>query len=231
MQPKAGYTGVENLEVMEDAVKYNRYLLDLVKTHAPAQGTIVDFGAGSGQFAIPLRAAGVDILAVEPDLHLRQRMASRGLRTIDNTKLLPDGSIACVYTLNVLEHIQDDVAALRDLHRALAPTGRIIVYVPAFPILFTSMDAKVGHVRRYTKRELKENLEAAGFQIQSIAFVDSLGFFATLLFKMLGRNDGNVSRGALIAYDRLVFPLSRLVDLVSKRFFGKNLLVIATKRE
>ena len=57
MQQQA-YTGVDNLEVMQEAVNYNRYLLDTVRKHAPAHGKVLDFGAGGGQFAAPLVGMG-----------------------------------------------------------------------------------------------------------------------------------------------------------------------------
>jgi SAM-dependent methyltransferase len=228
MQQEA-YTGVDNLEVMQEAVNYNRYLLNTVREHAPPRGKVVDFGAGAGQFAGPLAELGMDITAVEPDGVLQQRLRAKGIRVASSASELQDSSIDYVYTLNVLEHIDDDVGALRTLYAKLAPHGRLLIYVPAHPVLYTSMDAKVGHVRRYTREELRSRVSAAGFRIERVAHVDSIGFFATLLFKVMGNKDGNVSLGALKLYDRLVFPLSRALDLVTRRWFGKNLLLICTK--
>ena len=61
------YTGIENLEVMREAENYNRYLQSLVARHAGDARRVIDFGAGSGTFAIPCAAAGFDVTAVEPD--------------------------------------------------------------------------------------------------------------------------------------------------------------------
>ena len=57
--------------------------------------------------------------------------------------------------------------------------------------------------------------------------MDSLGFFATLLFKVGDNGGGDINRRALRLYDRAIFPLSRIVDSVTRRWFGKNLLLIA----
>lgn len=229
MGMQQAYTGVDNLEVMQEAVNYNRYLLDTVRKHAPANGKVLDFGAGSGQFAAPLSKHGMDVTALEPDQLLQQRLRAQGLRVVGSTQEVPDGSLDYIYTLNVLEHIEDDVGALRQIHSKLAPGATLLIYVPAFPVLYTSMDAKVGHVRRYTGDTLRASVMAAGLKVQSIAYVDSIGFFATLLFKLIGDKDGNVNRQALRYYDRLIFPVSRALDLLARGWFGKNLLLVASR--
>lgn len=229
-RPTEAYTGVDNLEVMQEAVNYNRFLLDTVRKYAPPRARVLDFGAGSGQFAGPLKEQGMDLTALEPDQLLQQRLRARELRVVGSTQELPDGSLDYIYTLNVLEHIEDDAAALLSLYSKLTATGKLLIYVPAFPVLYTSMDAKVGHVRRYTRDVLVARVSAAGFKIERVAYADSLGFFATLLFKLVGNKDGGVSLGALKLYDRAVFPLSRALDLVAQRWLGKNLLLLASKQ-
>jgi SAM-dependent methyltransferase len=228
MQQQA-YSGVDNLEVMQEAVNYNRYLLNTVRRYAPPQARVLDFGAGGGQFAAPLVGMGLNVTALEPDQLLQQRLRAQGLRAVGSTEELPDASFDYIYTLNVLEHIEDDAAALRSLHAKLIAGGKLLIYVPAFPVLYTSMDAKVGHVRRYTRHTLMNRVTAAGFRIDRVGYADSIGFFATLLFKLSGNKSGNVSVSALKLYDRAVFPLSRALDGLTGRWLGKNLLLLASK--
>lgn len=224
----APYTGVDNLEAMEEAENYNRYLLDLIARHA--EGTkVLDFGAGNGTFARPCRARGMDVTALEPDGRLQTMLQDAGVPAVGDVAALPDASFDYAYSLNVLEHIPDDVAALRALRVKLKPGGRLLVYVPAFPVLFTSMDAKVGHVRRYTRATLRANVAAAGFRVHDVRYADSLGFMATLVFKALDSGTGDVNRPLLRLYDRLVFPVSRAVDAVTHRWFGKNLVLVASR--
>jgi SAM-dependent methyltransferase len=226
--PPTPYTGVENLEVMREAENYNRYLQSLVERHAAGAKRVIDFGAGSGTFAIPCAAAGFDLTAVEPDDHLRKILAAARVHAVADVATLPDQAFQFAYTLNVLEHIEDDVAALRALRAKLVPQGALLVYVPAFPVLYTSMDARVRHVRRYTRATLRASLEAAGFEIVKMRYADSLGFAATLMFKALDDGSGGVNRRLLKLYDRLAFPVSRALDTLTHRWFGKNLLALAT---
>jgi SAM-dependent methyltransferase len=225
--PPTPYTGVENLEVMREAENYNRYLQSLVERHAAGAKRVIDFGAGSGTFAIRCAAAGFDLTAVEPDEHLRAMLAAARVRAVADVAELPDQAFQFAYTLNVLEHIEDDVEALRALRAKLAPQGSLLVYVPAFPVLYTSMDARVRHVRRYTRATLRGSLEAAGFEIREMRYADSLGFAATLMFKALDDGSGGVNRRLLKLYDRLAFPVSRALDTLTHRWFGKNLLALA----
>ena len=138
-----------------------------------------------------------------------------------------------VYTSNVLEHIENDSAVLEELFDKLAMGGIIGIYVPAHPILFSRMDKEIGHVRRYTRSELKEKVSAAGFTIESITYDEFLGFFASATVKIIGyKNRANLgSQKSLVFYDKIVYPISKVLDLIGFRYLvGKNLIVVARKQ-
>jgi SAM-dependent methyltransferase len=221
------FSGTENLEVMRDAVNYNRYLLELIRTHAGNSKRVIDFGAGCGTFAGPVSRLGFEVTAVELDEGLRAHLARQGLRVAARTAELNAESFDYAYTFNVLEHIPDDVEALRGLRAKLLPGARLLVYVPAFQVLYSSMDANVGHVRRYSRDSLVRSVAAAGFAVEAVEFVDSLGYFATLAFKLTDRGSGDVNPRMLRLYDRIIFPVSRVLDRIFHRWFGKNLLLVA----
>ena len=223
------FTGTENLEVMADAVNYNGFLVSLIHNEARPGERLVDFGAGIGTFARVLAAEGLQIHCIEPDSRQLARILESGLPASPDLTCLKDESVDLLYTLNVLEHIEDDIAALHACHEKIRPGGRILIYVPAFPILYSSMDKNVGHLRRYTRAELAEKISAAGFDVIKNEYVDSAGFLASLFFKVFGNDSGTINRGALLVYDRYVFPLSRLADRVFNRLFGKNVLLIARR--
>lgn len=225
----ASYAGVDNLEVMAEARNYNAFLQDLIGQRAQADDDILDFGAGSGTLALPLLAAGHRIRCVEPDDSLRFGLQRNGLTVAATLDGVARDSIDLAYSINVFEHIRDDAGAVAALRERLKPGGTLLVYVPAFPILYSSMDRKVGHIRRYRRRQLARLLANNGFEVKQIGYRDSLGFLATLLFKLIGNDFGSINRHAVIAYDRAIFPLSRRLDSICGRLFGKNLFAVAQR--
>jgi SAM-dependent methyltransferase len=222
------YGGRDNLEAMKRATRYNDYLIGLIRRHAVGR-RVLDHGAGAGTFAKPVNSGEYEVLCLEPDDDLRADLAQSGLDTAAGFAEIPDGSIDYAYTLNVLEHIRDDSEALASLYQCLRPGGQLLVYVPAFQVLYSSMDEHVGHFRRYRRQALKQQLRAAGFEVSNARYADSLGFFATLVYKLIGDRSGRVSAGSVAFYDSVVFPVSRFIDMVSFGTFGKNLAVVATR--
>lgn len=229
MSAEAAYTGADNLEVMREARNYNAFLTSLIERYAPQTGRVLDFGAGAGTFARAVRGSGRTVLCVEVDPAQAAALTGEGFDTTLSSADLPEQSVDFLYSLNVLEHIEDDAAAAADLLRVLKPGHRALIYVPAFQILYSSMDRKVCHVRRYTRSTLRRALEPAGFVIEDLRYADSLGFFASLVFKVLGNDSGTINKGALIAYDRFAFPLSRLLDRLVGRLFGKNVYAVVRR--
>ena len=91
------------------------------------------------------------------------------------------------------------------------------------------MDKKVGHFRRYDFRMLKKLAVQSEFKIQKLYYVDSLGFFITLLYKLFGNKDGDINKKSLILYDKIIFPLSQKFDNIFNKCFGKNVYVVLKK--
>ena len=223
------YTGTDNLEVMAEAVNYNAFLHAQVAALARPGDRVLDFGAGIGTFARELARHGHAVTCLEPDAAQARRLAAEGLPVVGDLAELPDASLDYVYTLNVLEHIDDDAAVLRGIAARLKPGGRLLVYVPAFQVLYSSMDRKVGHVRRYRREGLARVVGEAGLGNVVARYVDSIGFLAAFAYRFVGNDDGSIDRGALRTYDRYVFPLSRVLDRLFGRWFGKNVLLTAEK--
>jgi SAM-dependent methyltransferase len=222
------YSGASVLEVMTEAKNYNRYLGSLIDIHLHAHFRVLDFGAGAGTFALPLLRRGVDVICVEPDALLGARLRDAGATVAVGLDEIADDSVDFIFTLNVLEHISDDTAAVRALCMKLRAGGTLLVYVPAFEILYSSFDAKIGHLRRYRRDNLAKLIAAAGLQVTESRYADSAGFLAALLFRALGHG-GSISRGAVKFYDRAIFPLSCFADKLLSHRIGKNVIVVAKK--
>jgi SAM-dependent methyltransferase len=230
MSEQYAYTGLDNLEVILDAVNYNRFQVDEIVKAARDVKTVVDFGAGIGTFAKMVTARGLHVVCVDQDPRLRERLQQDGLEVHPTVDAFPDNSVAFVYSLNVLEHIEDDSAVLRALFAKLRPGGRLFLYVPAFMCLWSSLDVKVEHYRRYYRRALAQAAEQAGFRVRKAVYADSAGFLTTLIFKAVGNKQGDINRTALWIFDRILFPFGRLLDRLGLQYVcGKNVILLAEK--
>lgn len=232
------YSGIEELFDAEQGLEF--YNKDIVKKILKGLGLlnrskelslIVEFGAGTGALAAVMEQQhGLKPICVEIDPKLIEILKSKGFQTYADISLIP-GLVNSVYTSNVLEHIENDTDALVSIKKKMLPGALLVIYVPALPILFSEMDAKVGHYRRYTKKELLEKVSQAGFGIKDCYYNDCLGVLAWGSLKLFGYKgkSGIGSKKSLIIYDRVVYPISMLLDfLFMKRLMGKNLLLIAS---
>jgi hypothetical protein len=192
---------------------------------------VVEFGAGTGTLAEVWRDQfAIDPFCIEIDPDLLSILRSKGFKTNSSIKNLP-AEISYIYTSNVLEHIEDDVLALSVIRRKMEIGGRIAIYVPALPFLFSDLDRHVGHFRRYKKRELVRKVKLAGFEVEKCYYNDCIGVLASILLKILGfRNKtGLGSKKSLLFYDQYVFPVSKILDrLIFRYLIGKNLFLFAT---
>ena len=145
------------LEVMSDAVRYRRYLVDLIDPHCGR--TIMEVGSGLGDLADELKDYDrLVVTDVDPAClsELSRRFAGRTKVEVRPFDLRGDDLVSTpvdtVLAVNVLEHIQDDVAALRRMADAVVPDGTVVLFVPAYPSLYGPHDRAAGHVRRYVPK-------------------------------------------------------------------------------
>jgi SAM-dependent methyltransferase len=222
------YRGHDLLDLLKEARNYNRWLIDqVIAAQPPRAAKIADLGAGRGTFAEMLRERGLKIECIEPDPENQVVLRGRGFTVQTGLVEHEPESIDYVYTLNVLEHVPDDEALIREIFSRLRSGGRLFIFVPAFPILWSRLDDYVEHQRRYRRAPMLAMLRRAGFVLEHARYADCLGFFAALF---VGRAAGTViSPRSIWFYDRLLFPLSRFLDPILGRFFGKNLAILCRK--
>ncbi len=224
------YTGTEELRVLQLATNYNSFLTDLVKKYLPKNKDCkaLDFGSGIGTFTDRLKEDNGQPDCFEVDPSLVQMLKNKGYHVFTDQNLVPNNHFDFIYSLNVLEHIEEDQVELEKLYEKLKPGGRIFLYLPAFSILSSKFDEKVGHYRRYRKPELVGKLKKAGFQIEDVHYADSLGFLGALVFKLVSNTD-TINEKQVVLYDKRLFPISKALDGLASSFIGKNVVAVARK--
>ena len=221
--------GSLNLEVMENAQNYTSYIGRLVSSTLPLSGLIIDFGAGDGKQTQKICAPSSRVICIESDSRRITELRAMGYAVCSSLGELEDQKVACIFSINCIEHIADDANLIHQFGRVLMHSGQLVLFVPALPMIYSKMDEVVGHYRRYTKRSLQSLLVSNGFEIDTIRYVDCLGVVASFLFKMRSGASGAPSGNSIWVYDRILFPISRVLDIGLKYVIGKNLFVIARK--
>ena len=174
--------GSEILNRLNRAPRFTRWMADTVRPYVGER--VLEMGAGIGNITLQLVprpvywASDVNPLYLE---YLRKLGETRPYLRIG----FADGNVAgsfpsgeqfdTVVCLNVLEHLQDDVAALRNIRNVLQEGGRAIVLVPQGPRLYGSLDQVLGHCRRYTREQLVALGEQAGFQVSAVLPFNRMG--------------------------------------------------------
>ena len=190
---------------------------------------VVEVGCGAGNFTGKLLDRDVVVaLDLEPEcIELLRRAVSRpnqsaqfclrsrpALHSRISRSFQPD---SCVCT-NVLEHIEDDRRALAAMAEILAPKGKLVLWVPAFQLLFGPMDRQLGHFRRYRPRDITRLAGLTGLRLNKIHYVNSVGFFLWWASSHLIRQH-SLTETQIDIFDRLIAPwLSRLETVDAPAF-------------
>jgi SAM-dependent methyltransferase len=231
-------------DALSHAGRYNAWLADSLRGAWGESRTVLDVGCSIGNVthivADRLRGTGrpdslvvgVEIISEAAD-RFRERFGDRDdllVVTADFTdppeELARLAPFDCAVSFNVLEHIDDDVAALASVRRLLKPGGRIGLLVPGGgDALYGVMDADDRHFRRYTPGRLEARLEAAGFEVLSIRRVNMVGALLWYVKGRVLRSSGHKA-SQLRLFDRLV-PFLRRLDAVAGPPVGQSLAAVA----
>ena len=221
------------LEDLRGARHYRRWLVRLVSPYLGESP--IEIGSGIGDYAAELAPGRASFTATEPDPDRLAVLAHRfrGNPVVRVRQLgLPTGQTAdhsAAVLLNVLEHIEDDVAALRSAAGLVRSGGTMVVYVPAFNAAMSRFDRQIGHHRRYTRRTLRAALTAAGLPVQRLHYVNSVGLVSWFLLMRCARvtpRDGV----ALRAYDATVIRSVAWAERFVRPPFGQSVLAVARVR-
>ena len=217
---------------LNEAKNYRHALLREFSEHL--RGHTLEVGAGIGQITAMLlqNPAVTRLVSIEPDPKFctRFRAAFPGHNIVEGTvdDLKGEAAWNAILSVNVLEHIQADERELAIYRQKLArEKGALCLFVPARPEIYAPIDRDFGHFRRYTRPELRQKLERAGFEIVRLRYYNFVGYFAWWLsFCALKKRGFDLS--AVRFFDRIIFPpVHALESNICAPPFGQSLLAVA----
>jgi len=213
----------------------NNYRKALIREFGPLlKGSVIEIGAGIGQNTEELvRLASVRrLVPIEPDPAFCREHRSR----LPRCELIegfieqadPKSAWDAILSINVLEHIENDVGELVKYSRLLRrQQGCLCLFVPARPEIYAPIVQAFGHFRRYTKPDLHLKLTTAGFRVLRMDYFNLIGYFAWWInFCLLKRRRFEPAK--VRAFDRIVFPVFHLLEsAILRPPLGQSLLAVA----
>lgn len=218
---------------IETAHNYSRWVLE---AFTPYMGnSLLEVGLGHGgyrqHFPANINYTGVDIDAAAiknakaryPD----DRFEVADVSDLKSLRVLSEKGYDSVLCVNVLEHIDNDAAAVSNMLRLLNPGGHLLLFVPAFPVLFSNLDAIGGHFRRYSKNSLKR-LATEESKILVARYFNSLGGVGWWINGHIGHeslNDDAVNT-QIRFFDNYLVSIAKKLDIVTRSFFGQSIIMV-----
>jgi SAM-dependent methyltransferase len=204
------------------------------------RGRILEIGIGHGQYSKLLSEYGV-YTGIDHDAAsvLEAKMAFPDLTfaicdVLDREQLrsLAPTGVEAMISINVLEHIPDDEAAIANLISILSPGGHLLISVPALSILYNDLDRLAGHYRRYSTARFQKIFSSRPVDIVRLCYfnpIGGIGWWANSLKRHGSLNDRSVN-DQIRFFDQYVVPVSRALDPLFRPFFGQSVTCIVRRR-
>lgn len=226
--------GHSTLQLVEGMEKYNLWIFGKFSKYI--KGKILEIGCGMGTIT-QFYVNDFDVTASDiSEKYLRiVRQRFRNCKNFhpvifdieSKTSILYENNFDTIISSNVLEHIRNDTDALSNMNKILKKDGILILLVPACRLLFSNLDRNLGHYRRYSKPEIKNKLENAGFTVEKQFYVNIVGAFGWFFSgKILKRK--TIESSSLSLFNFFV-PLFIFIERIFKFSFGLSIISICKK--
>ncbi|HUS16600.1 MAG TPA: class I SAM-dependent methyltransferase, partial [Chloroflexia bacterium] len=226
--------GHETLRRMADVDHYNAWIARLIRPFVGRRVVEVGCGIGNmtGYFLDADLVCAFDLLpesaewvgakfAAQPQVHVQQG----DICDAAFVATLVHHRFDTVVSINMLEHVADDQHALGQMYRLVEPGGHLLLFVPAGSYLFGSLDRALGHYRRYDRPHLAAQVQAAGFTLEHLYYVNLLGVAGWWLNSRVLRRH-LLPKGQLRSFNALA-PLLQALEQRRRPPFGQSLLCVA----
>jgi SAM-dependent methyltransferase len=235
-QTKERYAA-DDLATMQEARRYAAHVFSLFRPYIGSR--VLEIGCGIGTMTQALLTVAERVVAIEPNLNCaavarsmldhdpRFSLRICHLEQCDRAELASH-RFDTVFCINVLEHIDDDVEALRIFRDTIVPGGHVLIFVPAVPAVYGPLDAELGHHRRYAKRSLSQAFNDAGLDILTLRYTNPIGLLGWAFNSYITRSTAH-SLTQVRLFESLVAPWALPLEHLVVPVIGLSLVGVGRR--
>ena len=227
----------DDLETMQGAKRYAAHLFELFRPYVGRR--VLEVGCGIGTMSERLAGVAEHVVGIEPNpscaAQVRDHMRAEPTFSLRECSLeecdpveLTSHRFDTVFCVNVLEHIEDDAAALATFTHVVQPGGHVLIWVPAVPAAYGPLDAELGHHRRYTKASLSRAFAGAKLEIVSLRYTNPIGLVGWMYNSHVGRSTTH-SPLQIKLFETLVAPWALPLDRLIPPPLGLSLVAVGQR--
>jgi SAM-dependent methyltransferase len=236
------YSGHENLEIVAENNRFNNWMYGEILPGL--KGDILEVGSGIGTFSekiirdFPLSHITLTDISLAYVKRLEKRFSKGNNNNDDNDNNISicKLDLNCkedydkigyerfdsIIAINVLEHVENDIYALQQLHKLLKNGGMLIILVPCHKFLYNIIDKKIGHFRRYSKNDLEFKITKTRFNVERMFYFNMLGIIGWYVNGNLAKSP-KINRNASQLFDRIV-PLLKYAEKMTCKKMGLSII-------
>jgi 2-polyprenyl-3-methyl-5-hydroxy-6-metoxy-1,4-benzoquinol methylase len=227
----------DDLETMQEARRYGDHIFNLFRRDIGRR--VLEVGCGIGTMSQRLLDISDEVVAIEPNpycarrtrealgAHPRFTMHECLIEQCDPAELAAH-RFDTVYCSNVLEHIEDDVAALKTFKSAIVPGGKVLIFVPAVQAAYGPLDAELGHHRRYSKPMLAKAFTDAGLRIEHLRYTNPIGLLGWMFNAHVTKSTAH-SLTQVRLFETLVAPWALPLEAMIPPPIGLSLMAVGVR--
>jgi len=234
------HLGLDTLKAISNADRFNGWMTAQIAPYL--KGNILEIGSGIGNISSCLLKEDIqltlsDVRTIYCDFLEAKFATHKNIKEVRLLNLIDENfdekyadlfsSFDGAFALNVIEHIDNDELAIKNLSKLIKPQGVIAILVPSVPKLYNKLDYALQHYRRYKKSQLTELINNNGFKTEKAFYFNALGIPAWWLSGTLLKREA-IQNSQMNVYDHLV-PIAKMIDAIFSKRIGLSVIAISRK--